>query len=618
MNQIKYLATMSLFEYLHEKNKSSSEIIACFVSYYIKRNRKYSFSIAEITTELNEYFNFKLPMAVVELGVSSISFVHKDPDDKSSYIADSDVWNDDEDYDFHEREKESRDVFEQIVKYVEAKKRITLSQLEKDQLLQTLCDFLLDNKSNGDFQEFISSFILENEDENVKSQIDAIADGMIIYMGITSDAEGALNAACGTPLTLYLDTEILFNFAGYNGLFYKRQFDDFFDLVREFNKENPVISLKYFEKTKKDIDDFFAKAKDIIVGRGQNVGRIAMKSILEGCKKERDIIVKRDSFYRKLKEIGILCDSKKYFDDDNIQKYCLGATEDGEDIDILTFINFLREGKNHKPFLSIKYLLISGTTIYLNYNPDISDEKYHSFAISLSHITKVLWFSLNKGFGFSKRMVSFDVVCRAKMALSSITSVEIKKKYEEISEQYKNKKITDEDVAACILEFREHLKSPEDLSKENVSSELDFISEDVIQRVRNDSALKDHQIATLSADKVDLNRRNEDLSGQLRKAKEESAKKDIVVEKFNKIVRYWNRAMALCILCAGFLGVLLFFSLLVFDYAMWVIPFLDNIANGLTITISIIGGGIFVALFKKIKSFIMRKIWEPFKNRWQE
>ena len=229
---------MSLFEHLHEKNKSSSEIIACFVSYYIKRNRKYSFSITEITTELNEYFNFKLPMAVVELGVSSISFVHKDPDDKSSYIADSDVWNEDEDYDFHEREKESRDVFEQIVKYVEAKKRITLSQLEKDQLLQTLCDFLLDNKSNGDFQEFISSFILENEDENVKSQIDAIADGMIIYMGITSDAEGALNVACGTPLTLYLDTEILFNFAGYNGLFYKRQFDDFFDLVREFNNGN--------------------------------------------------------------------------------------------------------------------------------------------------------------------------------------------------------------------------------------------------------------------------------------------------------------------------------------------------------------------------------------------
>ena len=296
-----------------------------------------------------------------------------------------------------------------------------------------------------------------------------------------------------------------------------------------------------------------------------------------------------------------MCDSKKYFDDDNIQKYCLGATADGEDIDILTFINFLREGKNHKPFLSIKYLLISGTTIYLNYNPDISDEKYHSFAISLSHITKVLWFSLNKGFGFSKRMVSFDVVCRAKMALSSITSVEIKKKYEEISEQYKNKKITDEDVAACIIEFREHLKSPEDLSKENVSSELDFISEDVIQRVRNDSALKDRQIATLSADKVNLNRRNEDLSVQLRKAKEESAKKDIVVEKFNKIVRYWNRTMALCILCAGFLGVLLFFSLLVFDYAMWVIPFLNNIANGLTITISIIGGGIFVALFKKIK-----------------
>lgn len=617
MNQLKYLATMSLFEHLHEQNKNSSEIIACFVSYYIKRKKKYLFSIAEITTELNEYFNFKLPMAVVEIGISNIPFVHKNPMDKSLYAVDSNIWNDDEDYDFYEREKESQNIFEQMVKYVEMKKNTTLSQSEKDQLLDTLCCFLLDYKSTGCFQEFVSSFILENENKSIKSQIDAIADGMIIYMGITCDVEQSSNATYEDSLTLYLDTEILFNYAGYNGVFYKHQFDDFLGLVREFNKKNSAISLKYFEKTKKDIDDFFGKAIDIVVGKEQNIGRIAMKNILEGCSKERDIIAKKNTFYRKLREIGISCDMTSYFDDGNIQEYCLGSTADSEDIDILTFINFLRKGKNYKPFLSIKYLLISGTAIYLNYNPNTSDDRYHSFAITLSHITKILWFSLNKGFGFSKRMVSFDVVCRAKMALSLITSVEIKKKYEEISEQYKNKKITDEDVAACILEFREHLKSPEDFSKENVTSELDFISEDVVQRVRNDSALKDRQIATLSENNDDLNKQNENLSVQLKQAKEESAKKDIVVEKFNKIVRYWNRAKALCKLCVGFFGVLLFFLLLGFDYAMWVIPFLNNIANGLTITISIIGGIIFIGLFNKIKSFIIRKIWEPFKSKWE-
>lgn len=131
MNQLKYLATMSLFEHLHEQNKNSSEIIACFVSYYIKRKKKYLFSIAEITTELNEYFNFKLPMAVVEIGISNIPFVHKNPMDKSLYAVDSNIWNDDEDYDFYEREKESQNIFEQMVKYVEMKKKYNFITIRK-------------------------------------------------------------------------------------------------------------------------------------------------------------------------------------------------------------------------------------------------------------------------------------------------------------------------------------------------------------------------------------------------------------------------------------------------------------------------------------------------------
>ena len=85
MDKLKYLATMSLFEHFSEKKKSIEEIISCFIAYYIKMHRKYSFVIAEITNDVNEFFNFKLPMAIVCVGLSKVDFVQRNEED-GSYI----------------------------------------------------------------------------------------------------------------------------------------------------------------------------------------------------------------------------------------------------------------------------------------------------------------------------------------------------------------------------------------------------------------------------------------------------------------------------------------------------------------------------------------------------
>lgn len=50
-------------------------------------------------------------------------------------------------------------------------------------------------------------------------------------------------------LVIYLDTEILFHFAGYNGELYKSLFEDFYKLVKEINSSNRKIFFKYFKTT---------------------------------------------------------------------------------------------------------------------------------------------------------------------------------------------------------------------------------------------------------------------------------------------------------------------------------------------------------------------------------
>lgn len=45
-----------------------------------------------------------------------------------------------------------------------------------------------------------------------------------------------------TNLTIYLDTEILFHFAGYNGKIYKSLFEDFFTYVNEINGQARKLS----------------------------------------------------------------------------------------------------------------------------------------------------------------------------------------------------------------------------------------------------------------------------------------------------------------------------------------------------------------------------------------
>jgi hypothetical protein len=477
---------MALFEKFYEDRKDPCEVIALFLGSYLKQTGLLRFNLVQITNEMNNYYNFNLPLAIVELGISKLGFIQKTEDKTEFRVSNSDLQKD-------ERFLVDEDVFcgdkvlEKLFSYIENKQGDKISSLEKSNILNSFCDFLLDKHSCMDYYELISEFVLKNDDEMTQKQLESIADGMIIYKGITTDIDISEKKQFQQPLVLYLDTEILFHLAGYNGIFYKQQFDEFFKLIQEVNKKEQIISFRYFKSVDQEINNFFTSAAEIVEKKAILYETTAMTSIIKGCKKARDVFMKQRAFERLLNEKQISFDPKEYLNDETESKYKLDEEIDSQ----LSCINILRKGLNKKNYTNIKFILISGKNQLLNFLPESATDDVRHFAISLGHITKIIWFAQNKGFGVSNRILSFDVVKRAKMVMSSIVTKGLKQRFEEARVKFENKELTIDDMAKIVLDFRKIPNLPEYIEKDNFESVLRISCEDAFNRIQNENYLRE-------------------------------------------------------------------------------------------------------------------------------
>lgn len=125
---------------------------------------------------------------------------------------------------------------------------------------------MLDEDGDPQCQQVIGEFVLANENnKSTTDTISAIREGSILYSGLAFNISefGSLSQ----PLTLFLDTEILFDIAGLNGILFKTLADDFLKLVDDANRGGKVITLKFFSKVADDIDQFYGRAERIVSGR---------------------------------------------------------------------------------------------------------------------------------------------------------------------------------------------------------------------------------------------------------------------------------------------------------------------------------------------------------------
>lgn len=538
------LASLAVFRELYNSEKDVYGIISVFLNDLIKLKNLYSFSLNEITNTLNDTFEFEIPEAVVRTALGRLSFLEKKQGD---YLVTDITKISNQNIETKQKDIQSNNesIIENLYKFIENEKNSSLSLKEKEQVSHSFCSFLLDINNGDEFIEYITSFILENESNvDFKNQLNLIREGVILYSGIKYNNNLNDLGTWRTELTMFIDTEILFHLAGYNGELYQNLANDFFSYVREINlkAKKKLIKLKYFEDVKNDIEGFFTKAKYLLEGNEKpNPDVTAMVSILNGCEKASDILEKKSDFYTFLKSKSIEEDNyNAYFEIENheyniVSQDIIDKVSEEIEKDAAPFLRFLnyvsirRKEANSNNFENIKYLLLTGnsTTLKVAWNDLMKEDGFVPLASHLSFLTNKFWFKLNKGFGKSTLPKSFDIITKSQIILSKVLNDNVGEKFSELKIEYKNGKLTEEQAKARIIDLRNQVRKPEEIKKDTVKDVLNAITEDSLEKfVQEQSHFKNkaqkQEIENIKL--LDELESKKDIEKQFLKAKEDHLK----------------------------------------------------------------------------------------------
>ena len=356
-------------------------------------------------------------------------------------------------------------------------------------LTQEFIAYLLDDQQttiSGKYTDLIGRFILKYEsDAKVQSALTAIREGSILYIGLNHNINetGSLKK----PLKLFLSTEVLFSLYGYNGEIYKQLAQDLFAQIKAANAGAKRISLRFFSIIRKEIDDFFVSAEQIVDGKQQLFDTVAMKAIINGCSTSGDIKVKKSDFFHALQfTYGIIEDERTNYydsDDDLYNLETLSADPQTFDsIKLISHINKLRKGKVFEDDLDSEYLIVtnSGNTLRASRDQAKRAEQAESieyvcdYAVSVERLTNLLWYKLGNGLGGKGYPTNVNAVLKARTLLASKISQNISKLYVETRSQFAAGEITEEQLASRIITLRKKPTTPEELTSETIEESLDF------------------------------------------------------------------------------------------------------------------------------------------------
>lgn len=496
------LASFATIKSLSDERKYHSpyQILGEFIRFIITSEHIYAFSAAEMKNHLRLQFGFEIPEAVVKTAARKMAGVSLDNSLFSVAISEIGM-----DSLFEEKKREADDTNSYIItalaEYI--KKRTGESAVWVDTLTQELIGFLVDDQldTTGKYLDYIGEFILKNEhDSRIQEGLDRIREGSILYIGLNHNI--GETGSITKPLTLFLGTEILFSLFGYNGEIYKQLAEDFYNLVRVANANGQKkIVLYYFQETKREIDDFFLTAVDIVEGkRPQLVDKPAMIAITNGCVTASDVAVKKADFYYFLKfSCGITEDPcPDYYDESlfesNLESFDYLDDEDKKSkreigIKFVSHINKLRRGQRFSNDIDSEALLVTNAKATLLISKEQTEriqveeqlDFVANFAVTLDRITSLLWYKLGNGFGEKEYPASISSLLKARVVLSASIAKNADIAFFDTKRKYEAGTITEDQLAARIIMLRNKPKLPEELQGDDIDTVMDF-SPDFLSR----------------------------------------------------------------------------------------------------------------------------------------
>jgi hypothetical protein len=506
------LASIALFGELYKSDKKESlwDILADFIKGAISFENRYTLTSVEMNELLSKVYGFdKIPESVIRTTIKNrlkncVKSENGSLNFDASICADTNRTIEN----VKDINKKQLSILEKLYNYILEKKNLTKEQLSKDDVWKQLSNFLIDNDYTDELSELISSFIIYNNDD-ITDCLNQIKEGLILYKGLCySETEDISQlGSWKNGLTIYLSTEHLFSSVGFNGDVYKDIFDDFKNLVNEINRSEKgdnkkgIIHLKYFEETKKEIDNFFLAAENIIkYNQNFDQTKTAMVSILKDCRRIDDIKEKQAKFYTDLKQKNINLQEYSFdkikpehnVEDSNLIKNLKKDAETNhksfdEDycfqcLQMFSKINNQRNGINNVSLEKIKYLYVTENrfALYLGHNNKVKfNDTDTSFAKDIDYVITKFWFKLNKSFGRTTSLPkSLDVLTRARLVLSSHISASLSEKYDELNKKTKDGSLTKEEAVELHNLYKKKPLLPESIDSTNIDDTLSFLYDD--------------------------------------------------------------------------------------------------------------------------------------------
>lgn len=493
------LASLAVFRQLQESGKSINDILNEFIVDIIKTNGLYSFSSKKVNDLLNETYDFQIPDAVVALSLKKIdALTHKNGLFTINDLSKLDSFNIEKQK--HLNTEKHMLLISQLYGYIELKNNKKLSDKDKNDIEHALSNFILDNRIDNGYSDFISAFIIENKNNSeFISTWDTIREGLVLYTGLKYNPN-LQTKIWNSNLTIYLNMEIIFHFAGYNGILYKTLIDDLHSLIKEINAKQKYIHLKYLPETKNEIESFFYSAENIINKGSTAIVRPAMRDIINGCKCSADILIKKEKLFSLLSNSGIFEENMEDIYKTENHKFNITTSElydkyqEVDDIEDITkklnYISIKRGEREQNNFENIGYILLTeARNINLvAWDETVKEQGQVPLATNMQFLTNKFWFKLNKGFGKKDCPISFKITTKAQILLSSHLTEKIRNSYLELQQQINNGSITEDIALKVLCELKTRSKLPEELQDENMNdilSSLDSTLDDYILEHEN-------------------------------------------------------------------------------------------------------------------------------------
>lgn len=519
MSERTLLASVALFRELYDNQKDIYDVISELIKASLVFSKAHLTDATHAANLIKQHFELRIPEAVVNTALKQrlckrdriVSKIN------NGYAVNSAGLNDMGQHiinDFKALRENQETFINGLEKYIESRRGVLLSEDKKTKLAESVCDYFFEGKKRSDFEVEISGFIIHNKGDNqFTERLNAVREGFVLYDGVRHSSDLGQIGSWSAPLTVYLDTENLFNAVGLNGDLHRQLVKDFLSLASDVKiKGSRAIAIKYFTECFDEIDRFFHAARAIVDGKGQlDPSKPAMVSIIDGCSKKSDVLAKKAKFFAELERIGIskcelsigAVDTTFNLESEDLQSSIEGdlGTSDRDFnkekcsnlLQMFTKINALRHGKNAGPFESVGHVLLCESFLakYLSYHRGVADENGGiTYSVDLEFITNRLWFKLNKGLGRDlAHPQSLSVLAKAQVVLSSQVNSSISSQYDDLNRRYKDGGLDSTEASYLLDSLRAKSTSPEDIDESNVDSVVDFISKSDLESARRERSL---------------------------------------------------------------------------------------------------------------------------------